>query len=203
MPPLPLLGALLDTAGTALKAVRDAGSSAAAGKTAGNDAATSPAAVPFAQTLKQSVGTRHDAANAGKPDATTKQCRQAAAGTKPSGTGEQPTTTRTDAQSDAAALAAAAAVQASCWLARRRGAGRCRQHRHCRQTRPVGPTAQPRDNHAQGCGADRLPPRGPDALQTALAKLTGRARSDAATGARGRGGRSARPQRRRGLGAPR
>ena len=54
MPPLPLLGVLLDTAGTALKAIRDAGSSASA-KSAGNDAASSPAAMPFAQTLKQSV----------------------------------------------------------------------------------------------------------------------------------------------------
>ena len=58
MPPLPLLGALLDTAGSALKAARGSGSSSAA---AGNDASATTNAVPFAQTLKQSVITRRDA----------------------------------------------------------------------------------------------------------------------------------------------
>ncbi|ONX64651.1 hypothetical protein A8F14_25440, partial [Burkholderia cenocepacia] len=66
MPPLPLLGALLDTAGAALKAARGSGASAA-----GADAAAATSAVPFAQTLKQSVATRGDTANAGTPDAST------------------------------------------------------------------------------------------------------------------------------------
>ncbi|MBZ4241647.1 hypothetical protein LAN32_24750, partial [Mycobacterium tuberculosis] len=79
--PLPLLGALLDTAGTALKAARGAGASSAAG----NDAATATTAVPFAQTLKQSVTTRRDASNADVPDASTQQASsKPAAGTKPS-----------------------------------------------------------------------------------------------------------------------
>ncbi|HDV6372044.1 TPA: flagellar hook-length control protein FliK, partial [Burkholderia cepacia] len=111
MPPLPLLGALLDTAGTALQAARGSGSSGAA---AGNDATT---AVPFAQTLKQSVVTRRDSSNAGVPDASTKQASsKPAAGTKPSATEDDDatddTTTNAAANPDAAALAAAAAVQA-------------------------------------------------------------------------------------------
>lgn len=114
MPPLPLLGVLLDTAGTALKAIRDAGSSASA-KSAGNDAASSPAAMPFAQTLKQSVVTRHDAAIAGKPDVSTKQASStSAAGTKSADHDDDQSTDDAIAtpNPDAAALAAAAAVQA-------------------------------------------------------------------------------------------
>ena len=114
MPPLPLLGVLLDTAGTALKAIRDAGSSASA-KSAGNDAASSPAAMPFAQTLKQSVVTRHDAAIAGKPDVSTKQASStSAAGTKSADHGDDDQSTE-DAiatlNPDAAALAARRARQ--------------------------------------------------------------------------------------------
>lgn len=113
MPPLPLLGALLDTAGTALKAARGAGASSAAG----NDAATATTTVPFAQTLKQSVTTRRDASNADVPDASTQQASsKPAAGTKPSANDDDDTTddTTTNAATNpgAAALAAAAAVQA-------------------------------------------------------------------------------------------
>ena len=112
MPPLPLLGALIDTAGAALKAARGAGSS---GTAAGNDAATATAAVPFAQTLKQSVATRRDAANPATPDASTTQASsKPAAGTKPSGTDDDQSTDAANATTnpDAGALAAAAAVQA-------------------------------------------------------------------------------------------
>lgn len=113
MPPLPLLGALLDTAGTALKAARSSGSSGAAG----NDAAPATAAVPFAQSLKQSIITRRDASHSGVPDASTKLAStKPAAGTKPSAADDDDatddTTTNAASNPDAAALAAAAAVQA-------------------------------------------------------------------------------------------
>ncbi|ELW9451294.1 flagellar hook-length control protein FliK [Burkholderia cenocepacia] len=111
MPPLPLLGALLDTAGAALKAARGSGASAA------NDASAATSAVPFAQTLKQSVATRGDTANAGTSDVSTKPAAsKPTAGTKPSGTDDDKATEDTTANAatnpDAAALAAAAAVQA-------------------------------------------------------------------------------------------
>ncbi|RQV06100.1 flagellar hook-length control protein FliK [Burkholderia cenocepacia] len=111
MPPLPLLGALLDTAGAALKAARGSGASAT------NDASAATSAVPFAQTLKQSVATRGDTANAGTPDVSTKPAAsKPAAGAKPSGTDDDKatddTTANATANPDAAALAAAAAVQA-------------------------------------------------------------------------------------------
>ncbi|MBK1822677.1 flagellar hook-length control protein FliK [Burkholderia orbicola] len=113
MPPLPLLGALLDTAGAALKAARGSGASAA------HDASAATSAAPFAQTLKQSVATRGDTANAGTPDVSTKPAAsKPAAGAKPSGTDDDKTTDDTTANAtatanpDAAALAAAAAVQA-------------------------------------------------------------------------------------------
>ncbi|WP_321806661.1 flagellar hook-length control protein FliK [Burkholderia sp. BCC1993] len=194
MPPLPLLGALLDTAGTALKAVRDAGSSAAASKIAGNDAATSPAAVPFAQTLKQSVGTRHDAANAGKPDATTKQASATpAAGTKPSGTGDDKSTDDANAtpNPDAAALAAAAAVQAQL-LARTNDAAPADADSTAAATQTTAVSGQPDataalTNHAgkDAAAEPAAPASGRDALQAALAKLTGGAGAIAmpATGA--------------------
>ncbi|KVD46199.1 flagellar hook-length control protein [Burkholderia sp. ABCPW 11] len=110
MPPLPLLGALLDTAGAALKAARGSGASAA------GDASATASAVPFAQTLKQSVATRGDTANAGTPDVSTQQVSsKPAAGAKPSGTNDDDATDDTTANAaanpDAAALAAAA-VQA-------------------------------------------------------------------------------------------
>ncbi|WP_175847272.1 flagellar hook-length control protein FliK [Burkholderia arboris] len=111
MPPLPLLGALIDTAGAALKAARGSGSSASTG----NDASATPTAVPFAQTLKQSVVTRRDASNTATPDASTTQvASKPAASTKPSGTDDDKSTDDANATTnpDAAALAAAAAVQA-------------------------------------------------------------------------------------------
>ncbi|WP_321810939.1 MULTISPECIES: flagellar hook-length control protein FliK [unclassified Burkholderia] len=194
MPPLPLLGALLDTAGTALKAVRDAGSSAAAGKTNGNDAAASPAAVPFAQTLKQSVDTRHDVATAGKPDATTKQVSATlAAGTKPSGTGDDKPTDDANAtpNPDAAALAAAAAVQAQL-LARTNDAAPADADSTATAAQTTAVSGQPDataalTNHAgkDAAAEPAAPAPGRDALQTALAKLTGGAGAIAmpATGA--------------------
>ncbi|WP_175852370.1 flagellar hook-length control protein FliK [Burkholderia cepacia] len=180
MPPLPLLGALLDTAGTALQAARGSGSSGAA---AGNDAAT---AVPFAQTLKQSVVTRRDSSNAGAPDASTKQASsKPAAGTKPSATDDDDatddTTTNAAANPDAAALAAAAAVQAQLQA-------------RMDNTAPVDPAAaaaaaqkaavsgQPdatatlADHAATDAAAaaqPAAPASGRDALQTALDRLTG------------------------------
>jgi len=183
MPPLPLLGALLDTAGTALKAVRDAGSSAAASKTAGNDAAASPAAVPFAQALKQSVGTRHDAANAGKPEATTKQASSSvpAAGTQPSGTDDDKSTDDANAtpNPDAAALAAAAAVQAQL-LARTNDAAPAHADSTAAAAQTTAVSGQPDataalTNHAgkDAAGEPAAPASGRDALQAALAKLTG------------------------------
>ncbi|WP_322036431.1 flagellar hook-length control protein FliK [Burkholderia cepacia] len=180
MPPLPLLGALLDTAGTALQAARGSGSSGAA---AGNDAT---AAVPFAQTLKQSVVTRRDSSNAGAPDASTKQASsKPAAGTKPSATDDDDatddTTTNAAANPDAAALAAAAAVQAQLQA-------------RMDNTAPVDPAAaaaaaqkaavsgQPdatatlADHAATDAAAaaqPAAPASGRDALQTALDRLTG------------------------------
>ncbi|RQS19779.1 flagellar hook-length control protein FliK [Burkholderia sp. Bp8998] len=189
MPPLPLLGALLDTAGTALKAVRDAGSSAVA-TSAGNDAATSPAAVPFAQTLKQSVVTRHDATLAGKPDVSTKQASSTpAAGTKPSdndGDGDKSIVdANTPPNPDAAALAAAAAVQAQLQArandavpADAASAATGATAATAAQTTAV--SGQPDataalTNHAgkDAAAEPAVPASGRDALQAALAKLTG------------------------------
>ncbi|RQR43130.1 MULTISPECIES: flagellar hook-length control protein FliK [unclassified Burkholderia] len=190
MPPLPLLGALLDTAGTALKAVRDAGSSAAAG----NDAAASPAAVPFAQTLKQSVDTRHDATNAGMPDAATKQVSATpAAGTKPYGTGDDKPIDDANAtpNPDAAALAAAAAVQAQL-LARTNDAAPADADSTAAAAQTTAVSGQPDataalPNHAgkDAAAEPAAPASGRDALQAALAKLTGGAGAIAmpATGA--------------------
>ncbi|RQR28631.1 flagellar hook-length control protein FliK [Burkholderia sp. Bp9143] len=185
MPPLPLLGALLDTAGTALKAVRDASSSAAA-KSAGNDAATSPAAVPFAQTLKQSVVTRHDAALAGKPDVSTKQASSTpVAGTKPSGSDSDDDKSIVDANTppspDAAALAAAAAVQAQLQArandaapANAATADTAASAATTAQT--TAASGQPDATAALTNHADKdaaaVPASGRDALQAALAKLT-------------------------------
>ena len=177
MPPLPLLGALLDTAGTAL-AARGAGSSSAAG----TDAATATTAVPFAQTLKQSVATRRDASNAGVPDASTQQASsKPAAGTKPSATEDDDTTddTTTNAATDAAALAAAAAVQAQL-QARTDNAlpADGLPPRRCAKTAVSGQpdaTATLADHAAKDVTAatQAAPATSRDVLQDALAKLTG------------------------------
>ncbi|KVM95806.1 flagellar hook-length control protein FliK [Burkholderia diffusa] len=182
MPPLPLLGVLLDTAGTALKAIRDAGSSASA-KSAGNDAASSPAAMPFAQTLKQSVVTRRDAATAGTPDVTTKQASStSAAGTK-SGRDDDPSTEAAIApvNPDAAALAAAAAVQAQL-QARANDAAPADADTAATAvaTTAKAVSGQPDamaalTTHASKDAAAEpaVPVSGRDTLQAALAKLTG------------------------------
>ncbi|NLA19534.1 flagellar hook-length control protein FliK [Burkholderia cepacia] len=180
MPPLPLLGALLDTAGTALQAARGSGSSGAA---AGNDAAT---AVPFAQTLKQSVVTRRDSSNAGAPDASTRQASsKPAAGTKPSATDDDDatddTTTNTTANPDAAALAAAAAVQAQL-QARMDNAAPVDPAAAAAAAQKAAVSGQPdatatlADHAATDAAAaaqPAAPASGRDVLQTALDRLTG------------------------------
>ncbi|VWC37805.1 flagellar hook-length control protein [Burkholderia lata] len=179
MPPLPLLGALLDTAGTALKAARGSGSSSAAG----NDAATATTAVPFAQTLKQSVITRRDASNSGVPDASTKQASsKPAAGTKSSDDDDttDDTTTNAATNPDAAALAAAAAVQAQL-QARTDNATPTDAAAAAAATQKAAVSGQPdatatlADHAAKDATAatQAAPATSRDALQDALAKLTG------------------------------
>ncbi|HGL6715889.1 flagellar hook-length control protein FliK [Burkholderia contaminans] len=182
MPPLPLLGALLDTAGTALKAARGAGASSAAG----NDAATATTAVPFAQTLKQSVTTRRDASNAGVPDAPTQQASSMpAAGTKPSADDDDDTTddTSTNAATnpDAAALAAAAAVQAQLQARTDNAVPTDAAAAAAAAAQKTAVSGQPdatatlADHAAKDAAAatQAAPATSRDALQDALAKLTG------------------------------
>ncbi|VWD37680.1 flagellar hook-length control protein FliK [Burkholderia contaminans] len=181
MPPLPLLGALLDTAGTALKAARGSGSSSAAG----NDAATATTAVPFAQTLKQSVATRRDTSNSGVPDASTQQASsKPAAGTKPSATEDDDTTDDTTTTAainpDAAALAAAAAVQAQL-QARTDNAMPADAAAAAAAAQKTAVSGQPdatatlADHAAKDAAAatQAAPATSRDVLQEALAKLTG------------------------------
>lgn len=183
MPPLPLLGALLDTAGAALKAARGSGASAA------NDASAATSAVPFAQTLKQSVATRGDTANAGTSDVSTKPAAsKPAAGAKPSGTDDDKTTDDTTANAatdpDAAALAAAAAVQAQLQArpdpatpADAATAAAAAAAVTAQKTAVSGQpdaTATLADHAAKDATAQPIDPASSrDALQAALAKLTG------------------------------
>lgn len=183
MPPLPLLGALLDTAGAALKAARGSGASAA------NDASAATSAVPFAQTLKQSVATRGDTANAGTSDVSTKPAAsKPAAGTKPSGTDDDKATDDTTANAatnpDAAALAAAAAVQAQLQArpdtatpADAATAAAAAAAVTAQKTAVSGQpdaTATLADHAAKDATAQPTDPASSrDALQAALAKLTG------------------------------
>ncbi|VWC26559.1 flagellar hook-length control protein FliK [Burkholderia arboris] len=179
MPPLPLLGALIDTAGAALKAARGSGSSAA-----GNDAPATTAAVPFAQTLKQSVVTRRDASNPATPDASTTQAAsKPAAGTKPSGTDDDKSTDDANATTnpDAAALAAAAAVQAQLQArtdnATPAGAPAAAVAAAAQKTAVSGQPDATATLTGQAAKDAAAEPTGPassrDALQAALAKLTG------------------------------
>ncbi|NHV29959.1 flagellar hook-length control protein FliK [Burkholderia sp. D-99] len=185
MPPLPLLGALIDTAGAALKAARGSGSS---GTAAGNDAATATSAVPFAQTLKQSVVARRDSSNAGVPDASTKQASsKPAAGTKPSATDDDDatddTTTNAATNPDAAALAAAAAVQAQLQArtdnatpADPAAAAAAAAAQKTAVSGQPDATATLADHTAKDAGAAAQPATPAsvrDALQTALDRLTG------------------------------
>ncbi|OED13954.1 flagellar hook-length control protein FliK [Burkholderia sp. A2] len=184
MPPLPLLGALLDTAGAALKAARGSGSSAA------NDASAATSAVPFAQTLKQSVATRGDTADAGTPDVPTQQAAsKPAAGAKPSGTDDDTATDDTTANTatanpDAAALAAAAAVQAQLQarpdIATPADAATAAAVAAATATQKTAVSGQPDAtatlaNHAaqEAAAQPTDPASSRDALQAALAKLTG------------------------------
>ncbi|MFW2276160.1 MULTISPECIES: flagellar hook-length control protein FliK [Burkholderia cepacia complex] len=183
MPPLPLLGALLDTAGAALKAARGSGASAA------NDASAATSAVPFAQTLKQSVATRGDTANAGTSDVSTKPAAsKPAAGAKPSGTDDDKATDDTTANAatnpDAAALAAAAAVQAQLQArpdpatpADAATAAAAAAAVTAQKTAVSGQpdaTATLADHAAKDATAQPIDPASSrDALQAALAKLTG------------------------------
>ncbi|WP_269506567.1 flagellar hook-length control protein FliK [Burkholderia sp. IMCC1007] len=167
MPPLPLLGALIDTAGAALGAIRGAGSSA------GSDAATAPAAAPFAQTLKHSVAARHDTANGSQPDTATKHVSsKPAGGAMPAGDHDDKSAedTNTATQGDAAALAAAAAVQAQLQVRTNdgtpAGAGADAATAAAASARPDA------TGHASH-DATAVSPSGRDALQAALAKLTG------------------------------
>ncbi|MCA8238700.1 flagellar hook-length control protein FliK [Burkholderia cenocepacia] len=180
MPPLPLLGALLDTAGAALKAARGSGASAAA-----NDASAATSAVPFAQTLKQSVATRGDTANAGTPDVSRQAASKPAAGAKPSGTDDDKATDDTTANAatnpDAAALAAAAAVQAQLQArpdtATPADAATAAAAVATQKTAVSGQpdaTATLADHAAKDTTAQPTDPASSrDALQAALAKLTG------------------------------
>ncbi|MDS0850149.1 flagellar hook-length control protein FliK [Burkholderia cenocepacia] len=183
MPPLPLLGALLDTAGAALKAARGSGASAA------NDASAATSAVPFAQTLKQSVATRGDTTNAGTADVSTKPAAsKPAAGAKPSGTDDDKATEDTTANAatnpDAAALAAAAAVQAQLQArpdpatpADAATAAAAAAAVTAQKTAVSGQpdaTATLADHAAKDATAQPTDPASSrDALQAALAKLTG------------------------------
>ncbi|MBR8512796.1 flagellar hook-length control protein FliK [Burkholderia cenocepacia] len=183
MPPLPLLGALLDTAGAALKAARGSGASAA------NDASAATSAVPFAQTLKQSVATRGDTTNAGTSDVSTKPAAsKPAAGAKPSGTDDDKATEDTTANAatnpDAAALAAAAAVQAQLQArpdtatpADAATAAAAAAAVTAQKTAVSGQpdaTATLADHAAKDATAQPTDPASSrDALQAALAKLTG------------------------------
>ncbi|WP_175837248.1 flagellar hook-length control protein FliK [Burkholderia anthina] len=165
MPPLPLLGALIDTAGAALGAIRGAGSSA------GNDAASAPAAAPFAQTLKHSVVARHDTANGSKPDTATKHASSTpAAGAKHAGDNDDKSADEasTATSGDAAALAAAAAVQAQLQARTDNGTPASADA----ATAAVASAQPDADGHASQ-DATAVPASGRDALQAALAKLTG------------------------------
>ncbi|AOI79942.1 flagellar hook-length control protein FliK [Burkholderia sp. NRF60-BP8] len=181
MPPLPLLGALLDTAGAALKAARGSSASAA------SDASAAASAVPFAQTLKQSVATRGDTANAGTPDVSTQQVSsKPAAGAKPSGTNDDDATDDTTANAaanpDAAALAAAAAVQAQLQArpdpatpadAASAAAAAATTQKTAVSGQPDA-TAMLAHHASQDAAAEPSDPASSrDALQAALAKLTG------------------------------
>lgn len=115
MPSLSLLGALLDTAGSAIKAVRNKASTP--DSSTANDASTAAAALPFARTLQQSVASQTPAAPASASSGSTSTVASAASalanGMKPSNGPDDPTHDDTAAANpDAAALAAAAAVQA-------------------------------------------------------------------------------------------
>ncbi|ABK09817.1 MULTISPECIES: flagellar hook-length control protein FliK [Burkholderia] len=179
MPPLPLLGALLDTAGAALKAARGSGASAA------NDASAATSAVPFAQTLKQSVSTRGDTANAGTSDVSTKPAAsKPSAGAKPSGTDDDKTTDDTTANAatnpDAAALAAAAAVQAQLQARPDTATPADAATAAAIATQKTAVSGQPdatatlADHAAKEATAQPIDPASSrDALQAALAKLTG------------------------------
>ncbi|HEF5873435.1 TPA: flagellar hook-length control protein FliK [Burkholderia cenocepacia] len=184
MPPLPLLGALLDTAGAALKAARGSGAS-----TAANDASAATNAVPFAQTLKQSVASRGDTANAGTPDVSTKQAASIpAAGAKTSGTDDDKATDDTTANAatnpDAAALAAAAAVQAQLQArpdtATPADAASAAAAVAAATTQKTAVSGQPDATAAltnpapqDAAAQPTAPASSRDALQAALAKLTG------------------------------
>lgn len=168
MPPLPLIGVLLDTAGAALKAVRHAGAKDAS-------AAASPtgdAPQPFARTLQQSVAAQQPAVSANAPSsaasAASPTASSAASGstsgsastlasstvpsnrTRPQASADDKThDDSTTVNPDAAALAAAAAVQAQLLA---------RPDAHRRPRRPS--TAIPRTPHSKRW-PDRPRPRSP------------------------------------------
>ncbi|MXN74198.1 flagellar hook-length control protein FliK [Burkholderia sp. 4701] len=181
MPSLSLLGALIDTASSALKAGR---------KTATPDAsaASDAAALPFAQTLQQSVASQGASAQsdasssaAALPSATAGAPSSVAGGAKPSSPIDDKT--RDDASAavnpEAAALAAAAAVQAQL-LARPDGtpaatdatAADALSRTGDAVSAAIASAANATKNAAQPA-VSAEPASGRDALHAALEKLTG------------------------------
>ncbi|KVC26407.1 flagellar hook-length control protein FliK [Burkholderia pseudomultivorans] len=162
MPSLSQLGALLDTAGSALKASRSAASS-------GTDAATSTAPAPFAQTLQQRVVTRHDQTDAGTA-APSKHATSKPDDDKPADDATAATAAASAATAapnpDAAALAAAAAVQAQLQTGSTPADAAAQQAAQAGQpdaTATVAPASV----------QDAAPGSSRDALHAALEKLTG------------------------------
>ncbi|MDR8730221.1 flagellar hook-length control protein FliK [Burkholderia pseudomultivorans] len=156
MPSLSQLGALLDTAGSALKASRSAASS-------GTDAATSTAPAPFTQTLQQRVVTRHGQTDAG-PASPPKHATSKPDDDK--SPDDATTASSTATNPDAAALAAAAAVQAQLQTGSTPADAATQQAAQAGQpdaTATVAPAS----------AQDAAPGSSRDALHAALEKLTG------------------------------
>ncbi|AYZ66636.1 flagellar hook-length control protein FliK [Burkholderia multivorans] len=197
MPSLSLLGALIDTAGSALKAGRKAAAADASAPGNAADAASSP--LPFAQTLQQSVASQRtssapaDASSPTAPSTSSSAPSTVAGNAKPSGSSDDKT--RDDATAavnpDAAALAAAAAVQAQL-QARPDGtpaaadapSGDPLSRAGDAASAALAAAANATKGDAQPAAATDDPATGRDVLHAALAKLTGDANA-AATPAAG------------------
>ncbi|AOK18055.1 flagellar hook-length control protein [Burkholderia cepacia] len=192
MPPLPLLGALIDTAGSALKAGRKAAAADASAPANAADAAGSP--LPFAQTLKQSVASQRtssaqaDASSTPTLPSTSSSAPSTVAGNaKPSGSSDDKA--RDDATAavnpDAAALAAAA-VQAQL-QARPDGTPAAADAPSTDPLSRAGDAASAAlaaaanatKGDAQAAAATDEPATSRDVLHAALAKLTGDANAAA------------------------
>lgn len=192
MPSLSLLGALIDTAGSALKAGRKAAAADASAPANAADAAGSP--LPFAQTLQQSVASQRtssapaDASSSTAPSTSSSAPSTVAGNAKPSGSSDDKT--RDDATAavnpDAAALAAAAAVQAQL-QARPDGtpaaadapSGDPLSRAGDAASAALAAAANATKGDAQPAAATDEPATGRDVLHAALAKLTGDANAAA------------------------